>query len=1154
MSLRLLQSWCRQCGNGVLQQRGRRWSGGVQMAACLRVFESNRLEILAECLAEILDEPLPLPLDQEYIVVQSKGMERWLSMELAQRFGIWGNCRYPFPNAMINELIRLIVPDVPEGTAFDPKILAWRIMKRLSPCALQPGYESLRNYLLDDAYGLKQLQLAERLANTFDQYTMFRPEWVLDWEDGKANHWQSRLWRDLTQEAGSSHKAAILKRFLQRVDKVSPGRLPKRLSIFGIPALPPMHLDVFAAMSRHIEVNFFLMNPCPEYWFDLTSEKDTAKLQKRFSPKLLDSGDLHFETGHPLLSSLGKLGAQFLDTLHDRPSLVEEKRFEDPGEDTLLLCLQSDILHLRNRGSTHGGGSGSGESTGGLEDGVEDTGVEENTCSGDEGKKTIAPDDDSIQIHVCHSPMREVEVLYDRLLALFEKKPDLRPRDILVMMPDIESYAPYIGAVFEGCQDPAKKIPYSIADRSARREGRLIEVFLKILGLYGSRFGQTQILDILEALPVQARFGLDGDGLACVRRWVTETRIRWGVDGEDRARQGVPAFDENTWKAGLDRLLLGYALPGRGERMFCGILPYDDIEGSDAAVLGRFLEFIRQLFNQVAELAPSRTLADWAAVLDALLVRFFTNDESDEAQREVIRRLLNDLKDAQRVADFQEKVGIGQIRAWLTERLDHEELGTGFLTGGVTFCTMLPMRSIPHRVVALLGMGDSAFPRTSKPLGFDLMAKAPRKGDPSKRDEDRYLFLEALLCARDYFLISYGGQSIRDNSEIPPSVVVSELTEAIERGFEYPGGKILDHVVIVHRLQAFSHAYFQPACLKPDALLFSYSEENLQALAARQKESGQMDDAERPFIDRPLPEPAGEKRTLSLNQLIQFLANPAQFFLTQRLGVRLEDPSICLDEREPFEIAGLEKYYIEQNLVHKGLRGGGEGVEKSYPLIRAQGLLPPGIVGMMAFKDLCEGVTEFVNEVLEHVQEKELAPLDADLDIDGFRITGRISGIRQKALLRSRYATIKARDCLSIWIEHLVLNCLGKDGYPEASLLIGSDDQWYFPPIPDSRNILKRILQLYWQGLRSPIPFFPRTSLDYAEKIRNGADPLDALKAARLAWEGNNYNQAGEREEPCFSLCFGKGSDPLGEDFKALALDIFSPLLGCRTKKGPEQS
>ncbi|MEW6378205.1 MAG: exodeoxyribonuclease V subunit gamma [bacterium] len=1120
--------------------------------ARFRVFVSNRLEVLVDCLAEAISEPLPSPLDQEHIVVQSKGMERWLSMRLARRFGIWGNCRYPFPNIIIHDLIQSVVPDLPDSTPFEPGILAWRIAKHLPACSLRPGFESLRNYLGGEEENgspkqgtgsLKQLQLAGRLANVFDQYTMFRPQWIHDWEDGKESHWQARLWRELTNEASgthaqSGHKAAILRKFQKTISELSPeeplpGKAPKRLSIFGIPSLPPLHMEVFSAMSRHIEVNLFLMNPCQEYWFDLASEKDVArvhrKISRKFSEKAIPSAgaideespdtlaaseELHYETGHPLLASLGKLGAHFFDSLLDLPFIEEERRFEDPGEGSLLSCLQSDILFLNDRGS--GGGK----------------------------KKMIAPDDDSIQVHVCHSPMREVEVLYDLLLDLFERKPDLEPRDILVMMPDIESYAPYIGAVFESCQDhPGRKIPYSVADRSARREGQLIEVFLKILGLCGSRFGQTQVLDILEAPPVQRRFGLEGEGIASIHRWVKDTRIRWGKDARGRSRFGVPDFPENTWKSGLDRLLLGYALPGGGERMFAEILPYDGIEGDDAAILGRFLEFTNQLFDQATELEQPRLLAGWVQVFQGVMDRFFRLDEADEAQRQVIQKVFQELKEAQDMADFQDRIGIETIRAWLADRLDHEELGTGFLTGGVTFCTMLPMRSIPHRAVALLGMGDGIFPRTARPPGFDLMARAPQRGDPSKRDEDRYLFLEALLSAREHFLISYVGQSIRDNSQIPPSVVVSELMEAIERGFEHPQGKILDRLIITHRLQAFSPAYFQP-----QGPLFSYCEENFQALCSHagngQKAWSVLN---RPFINAPLPELPEEKKTLSLSQLARFLANPARFFLINRLGIRLDEAAVSLNEREPFEVSGLDRYLVEQEMVRKRLRGG--NLEEHYPVVRAQGILPPRVMGMMAYQDLCTGVAKFTDKVRQHVHGDEMAPVDVDIELAGFRLTGRIGGIWPGGLIRYRCAKIKARDCLEAWIDHLVLNYLEHDGYPRNSLLIASDEQWVFPPVPDSGKILEAILKLYWQGMQLPLPFFPVTSLDYAKRIMDGQAPGEALQKARLVWEGHDFSP-GEKEEPYLRLCFGKAADPLDGEFAVVAQDVYGPLLGCVKDSG----
>ena len=360
--------------------------------------------------------------------------------------------------------------------------------------------------------------------------------------------------------------------------------------------------------------------------------------------------------------------------------------------------------------------------------------------------------------------MREVEVLYDHLLALFDGDRELTPRDVLVMTPDINAYAPYIHAVFATPDEPRLKIPYSIADRSIRREGHISEALLGMLELVGSRFEASRLLNLLETPPIRHRLALGDDDLEQIRTWVAATRIRWGLDEGHRERLGFGAFAENTWKAGFQRLLLGYAMPGYGQHTFAGILPYDHIEGSSTAVLGTFLQFCEDLFAAVSDLDRPRPLAQWAEVLTGLLDHFFDSSDDSEKEMHTVRRVIGDLADQQHGSGFTEAVGIDLIRADLTQKLDTEALGTGFITGGVTFCAMLPMRSIPCKVIALIGMNDGAFPRQNRSPGFDLMARAPRRGDRSPRDDDRYLFLEALLSARSTLYISYVGQSLQDNS------------------------------------------------------------------------------------------------------------------------------------------------------------------------------------------------------------------------------------------------------------------------------------------------------------------------------------------------------------------------------------------------------
>jgi len=1077
----------------------------------LRLFTSNRLEILTDTFAEVLRKPLASLLDEEIIVVQSRGMERWVSMQLAQRHGICANYRFPFPNAFVHEVFQKVIPDLPERSGFDPKTMTWRIMKLLPSCIRKSGFESLSAYLGDTQRNLKRFQLSERIADTFDQYLLFRPEMIFKWEGGEENHWQAVLWRELIKKTGTRHRAALGKAFLKATEE-SPTTihgLPERISVFGISALPRFHIQMLEAISRFSQINLFLMNPCKEYWGDILSDWGMKKTIAKKTTRVMTFEELHLEKGNSLLASMGVLGKDFFDLINEY-ECEEFPSFKNSGEDNLLLWIQSDILNLRDR------------------------------HQGLDAKEMIAPNDNSIQVHSCHSPMREIEVLHDRLLDMFEKDSDLLPKDILVMTPDIETYAPYIQAVFDTPADASRKIPFSISDRSIRREGEIINTFLAILDLLGSRFTASQVFAILESSAVHRKFDIMEAELTLVRKWLTDTRIRWGINSKDRSQLGLPPFTENTWKAGLERLILGYALPGQDENMFNDILPYDDIEGSNASVLGRLLDFTEQLFAHVTSLGQPRTLNQWSKSLTELLERFFMPDEDTEREMQVIRRTLNDLGDMQKIADFDEEIDINVIKWHLRNFLETEGFGFGFITGGVTFCAMLPMRSIPFKVICCVGMNGDAYPRQAKPLGFDLIAKYPKPGDRSRRNDDRYLFLEAILSTRKILYTSYIGQNIQDNSIIPPSVVVSELIDYIEQGFTISGKKILDNIFTKHRLQAFSPEYFRKG-----KKLFSYSEENRKAaqciLEARE--------APISFISRGLSNPEKEWKTVDLNDLSTFFANPSRFLLNKRLGIHLEERASILEDREAFDVKALEKYLLNKKLLEKKLEG--ENLKDFFPTVHASGQLPHGTPGECIFEELSQGVESFVEKSKPYIQETILEPLEVDLYISGFRLTGQIDPIYPERLLQYRYARVKTRDRLKIWIHHLALNSLMTDTIPRTSMLAGLEPDknredvwaaWEYSPVKNSKEILGSLLKEYWAGLMKPLHFFPETSWTYLHTmLKKNKSEEDTLNSARRIWEKTDYSR-GECEDLYYQLCFGN-TDPLDSEFRRIAEEVFRPFL-----------
>ena len=862
--------------------------------------------------------------------------------------------------------------------------------------------------------------------------------------------------------------------------------------------MPLLHLEAFVGISSHSQVNLFLMNPCKEYWGDIVSGWETGKIRKKYTRSNDISKDLYLEEGHRLLASMGTLGRNFISLISDFDYQVFELFKENQGH-TILEKIQSDILNLKNRRFYF------------------------------PSPEILEPSpkiDSSIQIHSCHSPMREIEILHDNLLAMFEEDPDLLPKDIVVMTPDIHLYAPFVEAVFGAQIDEKKRIPFTISDQSIMKESRIIEGFMSILDLENSRMSVNRVMALLELSEIKDKFGISEPEIDIVERWIKETNIRWGIDAEHRRKLGLPAVSENTWKAGIERLLLGYAMPGSGRKMFSEILPYDHIEGGEAETLGKFVEFLDCLINSVDYLNQARTLSGWSKVFSDIIEKFFALEEDSEPEIQILRSVLDDMVKRESLSGFDKSIKIEVAKSYLGGLLEDEHIRMGFIAGGVTFCAMLPMRSIPFKIVCLVGMNSDAFPRETKTLEFDLMAKHPRAGDRNRRNDDKYLFLEALLSARNKFYISYVGQSIQDNVRIPPSVLVSELIDCIKDGFGFSE----EQVVIFHRLQAFSPEYF-----KKDSKLFSYSFENFIA------SSKMFDPKEAPsLISTKLPEPDKVWKELSLNALSTFFSNPAKYLLEKRLGIYLHDRADILDERENFRLDYLEKYLLDQELVSTRLSG--LSLKDIYPPIKASGELPHGKVGEYIYNQMSLDAEDFVRKIKKHTKGHRLEDLDVELDIAGFRIFDRVADVYENGLIKNIYANTKPKYLLNTWIYHLIICVLLEDKNSVQSFLLCSDAAWEFTPVSSAIDILKYLLNIYWKGMSEPLHFFPVSSFEYVCMIllKNRTQSA-ALKAAQKKWSGSDFSR-GESKDPYFERCFGK-NDPLNKDFENISMKIFSPLL-----------
>ncbi|EGI93848.1 exodeoxyribonuclease V, gamma subunit [Shigella dysenteriae 155-74] len=1055
-------------------------------------------------------ERLDDPFEPEMILVQSTGMAQWLQMTLSQKFGIAANIDFPLPASFIWDMFVRVLPEIPKESAFNKQSMSWKLMTLLPQLLDRENFTLLRHYLTDDSDKRKLFQLSSKAADLFDQYLVYRPEWLAQWETGhlveglgEAQAWQAPLWKALveyTHELGQPrwHRANLYQRFIETLESATtcPPGLPSRVFICGISALPPVYLQALQALGKHIEIHLLFTNPCRYYWGDIKDPAYLAKLltrQRRHSfedrelPLFRDSenagqlfnSDGEQDVGNPLLASWGKLGRDYIYLLSDLESSQELDAFVDVTPDNLLHNIQSDILELENRA-------------------VAGVNIEEFSRS--DNKRPLDPLDSSITFHVCHSPQREVEVLHDRLLAMLEEDPTLTPRDIIVMVADIDSYSPFIQAVF-GSAPADRYLPYAISDRRARQSHPVLEAFISLLSLPDSRFVSEDVLALLDVPVLAARFDITEEGLRYLRQWVNESGIRWGIDDDNVRELELPATGQHTWRFGLTRMLLGYAMESaQGE--WQSVLPYDESSGLIAELVGHLASLLMQLNIWRRGLAQERPLEEWLPVCRDMLNAFFLPDAETEAAMTLIEQQWQAIIAEGLGAQYGDAVPLSLLRDELAQRLDQERISQRFLAGPVNICTLMPMRSIPFKVVCLLGMNDGVYPRQLAPLGFDLMSQKPKRGDRSRRDDDRYLFLEALISAQQKLYISYIGRSIQDNSERFPSVLVQELIDYIGQSHYLPGDEALNcdesearvkaHLTCLHTRMPFDPQNYQPGGRQ------SYAREWLPA-------ASQAGKAHSEFV-QPLPFTLPE--TVPLETLQRFWAHPVRAFFQMRLQVNFRTEDSEIPDTEPFILEGLSRYQINQQLLNALVEQ--DDAERLFRRFRAAGDLPYGAFGEIFWETQCQEMQQLADRVIACRQPGQ--SMEIDLACNGVQITGWLPQVQPDGLLRWRPSLLSVAQGMQLWLEHLVYCASGGNG--ESRLFLRKDGEWRFPPLAAEQALhyLSQLIEGYREGMSAPLLVLPESGgawLKTCYDAQNDAmlDDDSTLQKARTkflqAYEGN---------------------------------------------------
>jgi exodeoxyribonuclease V gamma subunit len=1092
----------------------------------LIILHGNQLEQLRAAVFEWLANNPLAPLEEEIFLVQSNGVAEWLKIALAQDMGVCAATRIALPARFLWESYRAMLgrERVPKRSAFDKSPLTWRLMRLLPSLLSQPVFAPLRHFLADgDAE--RRLQLAERLSDLFDQYQVYRADWLADWAAGRdvlragagfplplppGQCWQAHLWRavvaSVEQPQRELGRAMVHHEFLAAVacgDRPA-GRLPRRVVLFGMSAMPYQNLQALAALAGHTQVLMAVPNPCQYYWGDIIEGRDLLRAatrrhrQRGADLQAIPMEDMHAHS-HPLLASWGRQGRDFVRMLDEFDTAADSGQaaegisklrldlFGDEPGTTLLTAVQAAIRDLLPLAEHPG----------------------------------LPPPaaDRSIEFHVAHSVQREVEIVHDQLLAMFAAGDGLRPRDVVVMVPDIETFSAAIHAVFgQHRRGDARYIPFEIGDVKDRSVNPLLVALEWLLRLPQQRCRQSEVRDLLDVPALAARFGLADDDLATLGAWIAGAGVRWGLDQQHRDGLGLgSAGGQNAWIFGVRRMLLGYA-SGDGAP-FAGIEPYAEVGGLDAALAGSLVQLVEALLHWRAALDAVRTPAEWGEQARALLAAFFrAGDEGDRLTLAQLAGSLQNWLDTCESAAFAEAVPLAVLReAWLGA-LDEPTLNHQFVSGGVTFCTLMPMRAVPFRVVCLLGMNDGDFPRRAPRADFDLLALPgmARPGDRSRRDDDRYLMLEALLAARDKLYVSWVGRNVRDNTEQAPSVLVSQLRDYLSAGWNLD----LATLTTEHALQPFSRRYFEAGGLLTYAgeWRVAYSKDDGDVAAAA---------ALPPF------EPDDQFR-LRLGELASFMRQPVKYFFRRRLSVVFADAALVGEDEEPFSLHGLERYQIDDALLADD--GAPEPLDEVRTALNAravrlagEGLLPIGLIGRQWQRQLVDALvpvrTAWLNLCARFPQAAEKRPLE--LVYGGLRLEDWLDQLRSDGLetawllqmsskVLDKHGQARADKLIALWLRQLAAAAAD---VPVTGYLVARDAVVVLQPLapPDARAALGVVLAIWRDGMDRPLPTACKTALAL---VQDG-DP-------RAVYDGG-FDQPGENAELCLAR--------LWPDFAALAAE-----------------
>ena len=1162
----------------------------------LHLYQSNRLEDIAQMLARIQQvAPLENPFAAEEIIIQSQGMRRYISQYLARETGIAANLRFSLPAGLAWRLMREAMPNIPALSPFSSEVMRWRLLAlfQSDEFAQSPDFaatrQALAHYLNNGDYAA--YQLAGQLADVFDQYLVYRPDWIETWAAGKlvpelahsrsadTQIWQARLWQHLDDgKQGAPHRVQLWRTLMQSLARPNP-RLPQRYFVFGIATLAPMYLQLLAQLAQHSQVHIFALNPSQAYWGNII---EPAQILNQ-----TQTADLSYQ-GHPLLASLGKQGRDFFNELAEVSAQLDLDSYtSEPQSPSLLHSIQYHIQSQTLPETAHADGwlaahqdyvhsrphfqaaqqqlnqqyqtalapyqsslkTPQANETPDLFSGClttpEQAAIQQIQFTHQQNLALAQLNaDPSIQIHSAHSPLRELQILKDQLLVLLAQHPDWQPHDIAILTPHIEPYTPYIEAIF-GKHSP-HPLPYSLSDTQIAHRQPLLDALEQILALIDSRFEADKLLALLDNELILATHQLTRDDLPLIHDTVAQLNIRWGSDAAQRSQHSSQPNAQYTWQQGLDRLVLGLMLPENPQNpIWHNIAPHSS-NPNHQDTLSHFAALVSTLIHHQNQWQTPASIPQWNERIHSLISDLITpqSDADHQAHQQLETALANWQNEAQTAHYTQaidQTIAIQHLNQYLTSQDD-----TGFLRGGITICSMVPMRSLPFKAICLLGLNDGDYPRNTKAAPYDLIAQHPQKGDRARRDDDRYLFLEAILSAREVLYLSYIGKDIRTDEERAPSTLIGELIDTIAALTQIPANQLNQHWITHHPLQPFSTQYYTGS-LKAQTRatkLISTRQDYAQALSNPQPPAA-------PFLQNYTAPETQEQPEIPQATFLQYWRNPNRQWLKHALGWQAPHTQAAHPSSEPFTIDNprqLDTAYTQARQHHQDFTA-------LATTLTAQSQLPTGAFNHLIAQEQAIAAAQLDGALIhsprqsDHTGSLKLPTGTLHYTLNHNHQHGQILYAHQFLPNHNTQAKLQASDSIELLLRHLIYSAVSPQTTAQPTHYIALHQSITLPPIaqPAAQATLAQWLAAYQQGQHHPIPFFPRVTLAAAIAYHTKTQNWDAAQNKAHSVYHQGYNGFPQADYPETKLIYGRDEDPPinSPTFRHLTENLFAHLADC---------